>query len=109
METVMRGAMSSVALAAGFVCLMNVVAPAQEAPKTTTSSESKRFEILAVDGNKLDVRLPEGMKGTAVITTSTTVTPVSVTEVKNGVVYDRAGGSITIQTPEGFKRFTQGD
>jgi hypothetical protein len=128
--------MSSVALAAGFVCLMNVVAPAQEAPKTTTSSESKRFEILAVDGNKLDVRLPEGtkeltvpddfrvmvngqptpvsqlkpgMKGTAVITTSTTVTPVSVTEVKNGVVYDRAAGSITIQTPEGFKRFTQGD
>src|SRR6476469_5496779 len=136
METVMRGAISSVALAAGFVCLMNVVAPAQEAPKTTTSSASKRFEILAVDGNKLDVRLPEGtkeltvpddfrvmvngqptpvsqlkpgMKGTAVITTSTTVTPVPVTEVKNGVVYDRAGGSITIQTPEGFKRFTQGD
>ena len=58
----MRGAMSSVALAAGFVCLMNVVAPAQEAPKTTTSSESKKFEILAVDGNKLDVRLPEGTK-----------------------------------------------
>jgi len=128
--------MSSVALAAGFVCLMNVVAPAQEAPKTTTSSESKRFEVLAVDGNKLDVRLPEGTKeltvpddfrvlvngkpmpvselkpgmtGTAVITTQTTVTPVSVTEVKNGVVYDRSAGSITVQTPEGFKRFSQSD
>ena len=54
-------------------------------------------------------QLKPGMKGTAVITTSTTVTPVSVTEVKNGVVYDRAAGSITIQTPEGFKRFSQGD
>jgi len=128
--------MSSVALAAGFVCLMNVAAPAQEAAKTTSTTQSKSFEVLAVDGNKLDVRLPEGtkeltvpddfrvmvngqptpvsqlkpgMKGTAVITTSTTVTPVSVTEVKNGVVYDRAAGTITIQTPEGFKRFTQGD
>lgn len=132
----MRRVMSSVALAAGFVCLMNVVAPAQEAPQTTTSSESKKFEILAVTGNKLDVRMPEGTKeltvpddfrvmvngkptpvselkpgmtGTAVITTTTTVTPVSVTEVKNGVVYDRTAGTITVQTPEGFKRFTQGD
>jgi len=128
--------MSSVALAAGFVCLMNVAAPAQEAPKTTSTTQSKSFEVIAVDGNKLDVRLPEGtkeltvpddfrvmingqpmpvsqlkpgMKGTAVITTSTTVTPVSVTEVKNGVVYDRSAGSITVQTPEGFKRFSQGD
>ena len=66
-----------------------------------------------MDGNQLDVKLPEGtreltvpddfrftvngqqmsvhelkpgMKGTATITTRTTVTPVTVTEVKNGQV-----------------------
>ena len=49
------------------------------------------------------------MKGTASITTSTTVTPVTVTEVKSGTVFERSGGSIIVQTPEGFKSFTQGD
>ena len=49
------------------------------------------------------------MKGTATITTQTTVTPVTVTEVKNGTVVDESGGSIIVQTPEGFKRFSQGD
>ena len=129
----MRGAMLRVALAAGFVCLMDVAGQGQE---TSTSSEVKNFEIVAVQGNQLVVKLPEGtkeltvpedfrftvngqqlpvsqlkpgMKGTATITTQTTVTPVSVTEVKNGTVYDRAAGTITVQTPEGFKRFTQGD
>ena len=83
------------------------------AQQTTTSTETKTFEVLAVSGNTLDVRLPEGtreltvpddfrftvngqqlsvhemkpgMKGTATITTKTTVTPVTVTEVKNGTV-----------------------
>lgn len=129
----MRGAMLRVALAAGFVCLMDVAGQGQE---TSTSSEVKNFEIVAVQGNQLVVKLPEGtkeltvpedfrftvngqqlpvsqlkpgMKGTATITTQTTVTPVSVTEVKNGTVYERAAGTITVQTPEGFKRFTQGD
>jgi LPXTG-motif cell wall-anchored protein len=49
------------------------------------------------------------MKGTATITTTTTVTPVTVTEVKNGTVVRQTGGSIIVQTAEGYKSFTQGD
>ena len=80
----------------------------------STTTETKSLRSLAVDGNQLIVRLPEGtreltvpddfrfhrstdsrcpcselklgMKGTATITTRTTVTPVTVTEVKNGTV-----------------------
>jgi hypothetical protein len=129
----MRSALGGFVLAAAFV---GVAATASQAQQTSTSSETKKFEILAVDGNKLVVSLPEGtkeltvpadfrftvngealsvhqlkpgMKGTATITTQTTVTPVTVTEVKNGTVYERSAGSITVQTPEGFKRFSQGD
>jgi hypothetical protein len=128
----MRIALCRVVLAAAFVSLTATVSQAQQ---TSTSTETKNFEILAVDGNKLVVRLPEGtkeltvpsdfrfmvngqplsvqqlkpgMKGSATITTQTTVTPVTVTEVKNGTVYDRSGGSIIVQTPEGFKSFSQG-
>ena len=129
----MRGAMYRVALAAALVCVTAAVSQAQQ---TSTSTETKRFEILAVDGNNLVVRLPEGtreltvpddfrftvngqqlsvqelkvgMRGTATITTRTTVTPVTVTEIKNGTVFERSGGSIIVQTPEGFKMFSQGE
>jgi len=122
-----------VALVAGIICAMSVMPQAQQ---TSSSTQTKNFEIIAVDGNMLVVRLPEGtkeltvpsdfrfmvdgkslavselkpgMKGTASITTQTTVTPVTVTEVKNGTVFERSGGSIIVQTPEGFKSFTQGD
>jgi len=123
---------SRVLLAAAGVWLTAIAAPAQ----TTTSSETKSFEVLAVDGNQLYVRLPEGtreltvpddfrfivngqqmsvqqlrpgMKGTATITTRTTVTPVTVTEVKNGTVAVRSGAGIIVRTDEGVKSFTQGD
>jgi hypothetical protein len=119
------------------VCLSAGVASAQQAqqtPQTTTATKS--FEIIAVDGNQLVVRLPEGtreltvrddfrftidgqqmslrelkpgMKGTATITTTTTVTPVTVTEVKNGTVTQASGSSITVRTDEGYKVFTQSD
>jgi hypothetical protein len=129
----MRSALCGIVVAAAFV---GVTATASQAQETSTSTQTKKFEIVAVDGNKLVVNLPEGtkeltvpddfrftvngqplsvqelkpgMKGTATITTQTTVTPVTVTEVKNGTVYERSAGSITVQTPEGFKRFSQGD
>ena len=103
---------------------------------TTTSSETKNFEVLSVDGNTLVVRLPEGtreltvaddfrftvngqqlsvqqlkagMKGTATVTTHTTVTPVTVTEVKNGTVRHSMGTTIIVQTDEGYRSFTQGE
>jgi hypothetical protein len=129
----MTRAMIRVVLAAAVVCSTAVVSLAQQ---TTSSSETKTFEVLAVDGNQLVVRLPEGtreltvpddfrfnvngqqlsvrelkagMKGTATITTRTTVTPVTVTEVKNGTVVQSSGGSIIVRTDEGFRSFTQGD
>jgi hypothetical protein len=120
------------ALAVAIVSLTTVVALAQQ----STTSETKSFEVLAVDGNQLVVRLPEGtreltvpedfrfmingqpmsvrqlktgMKGTATITTRTTVTPVTVTEVKNGTVMQSTGSSIIVRTEEGIKSFTQSD
>jgi len=103
---------------------------------TSTASETKKFEVIAVDGNHLVVNLPEGtreitvpagflfnidgkqmsvqelkpgMKGTATITTRTTVTPVTVTEVKNGQVVMASGGAIYVRTGGDVKMFTQGD
>jgi hypothetical protein len=129
----MSSAMVRAVLAAAFVC---VTAGVSQAQTTATSTETKSFEVLAVDGHTLVVRLPEGtreltvaddfrftvngqqlsvmqlkpgMKGTAVVTTRTTVTPVTVTEVKNGTVAMQTGMSIIVRTDEGIKSFTQGD
>jgi LPXTG-motif cell wall-anchored protein len=50
------------------------------------------------------------MSGTAVITTRTKSTPVTVTEVKNGQVVEAAGGAIYVKLPDGqVKAFTQGE
>jgi LPXTG-motif cell wall-anchored protein len=106
------------------------IAPAQ------TTTETKTFEVIAVQGNDLVVKLPEGtkqltvpddfrftvdgqqlsvhdlkpgMKGTATVTTRTTLHPVTVTEVKNGTVRQVSGPTIIVQTAEGYKMFTEGD
>jgi hypothetical protein len=127
-HTTIRVGMATVA-----ACFIAVTATAQT---TTTSSQTKRFEVIGVNGNDLVVKLPEGtreikvaddfrftvdgqqlaardlkpgMKGTAVITTKTTSTPVVVTEVKNGEVMQSSGNSILLRTPEGFKQFTESD
>jgi hypothetical protein len=126
--------MSRVVLAAAVLCATAAVSLAGQT--TSSSTQTKTFEVLAVDGNQLIVKLPEGtreltvpndfrftvngqqmsvqelkagMKGSATITTQTTVTPVSVTEVKNGTVVHSTGSSIIVRTAEGFKSFTQGD
>ena len=130
----MRRAMSRVVFAAAVLCATAAVSLAGQT--TSSSTQTKTFEVLAVDGNQLIVKLPEGtreltvpndfrftvngqqmsvqelkagMKGSATITTQTTVTPVSVTEVKNGTVMQSTGSSIIVRTAEGFKSFTQGD
>jgi hypothetical protein len=111
-------------------------AAASQAQTTSTATQTKTFEVLAVDGNVLVVKLPEGtrelkvaddfrftvdgqqlsvqqlkpgMRGSASITTRTTVTPVTVTEIKNGTVAMQTGSSIIVRTDEGLKSFTQGD
>lgn len=72
-----------------------------------TVDESYRF---TVDGQPLSVHdLKPGMKGTATITTSTTMTPVVVTEVHNGRVMQASGNSIVVQTNNGFRMFTEQD
>jgi len=116
--------------------MLLMIAAATSAQTQTTSTETKSFEVIAVQGNDLVVKLPEGtreltvpedfrftvdgqqvsvhdlkpgMKGTATITTKTTMHPVYVTQVKNGTVRQVSGSSIIVQTDEGFKSFTQGD
>jgi LPXTG-motif cell wall-anchored protein len=117
------------------MCLIGAVAFAQTTSTTTT--DTKKFEVIAVEGNTLVVKLPEGtrelsvpddfrftidgqpmsvhelkpgMSGTAVITTRTKSTPVTATEVKNGEVVMASGGTIYVRTPDGqVKAFTQSD
>jgi hypothetical protein len=114
-----------------FACLSGIASA-----QTTTTTETKKFEVISVDGNTLVVRLPEGtreitvasdfrftvdgqqlsvqqlkpgMAGTATITTTTKSTPVTVTEVKNGTVAHVAGPTIIVRTDEGYRSFTQGE
>ena len=103
--------------------------------QTTTGTEVKQFEIVSVDGNTVVVRgekgvaqeitvppdfrltvdgkpvsvaeLKPGMKGTARITTTTVVTPVTITEVKKGRVLKVVGNSIIVRTEEGNRMFTE--
>jgi LPXTG-motif cell wall-anchored protein len=117
------------------VALCLIVSPAA-AQQQTRSTEVKRFEVVSVDGNKVVVKgdqgaqeitvpddfrltvggqrvsvhdLKPGMKGTATITTTTTVTPVSVTEVRNGEVFRKVGNSIVVRGPNGLQMFSEGD
>jgi hypothetical protein len=106
------------------------------AQTTSTATDTKSFEVIAVDGNDLVVRLPEGtrqitvpetfrftvngqqlsvrelkpgMAGTAVITTRTTTIPVTVTEVRNGTVAMTAGTSVYIRTADNVRLFSQSE
>jgi LPXTG-motif cell wall-anchored protein len=120
-------------LGSALMCITATVALAQTGTATT---ESKKFRVIAVDGNQLVVELPEGtreltvpddfqfnidgnkvsvrelkpgMAGTATITTKTTMVPVTVTEVKNGTVMQTTGTTIIVRTDSGMKSFSQGD
>ena len=103
---------------------------------TSATVNARKFEVISVDGDQLVVRdekgtstitvpdgfrftvdgkqlavgdLKPGMKGTAVVTTTTTVTPVVITEIKKGLVLS-VGPSSLIVKDEGDgvrKRFTQ--
>jgi len=120
-------------LAGAFVCLTAAVTVAQP----TTTTETKKFRVIAVEGSQLVVSLPEGtreltvpadfrfnvdgkmlsvnelkagMSGTATITTKTTMIPVTVTEVKNGTVMQTMGTSILVRTEDNtMKMFSQAD
>src|SRR5262245_59934878 len=117
----------------GILCLFIGTAMAQ---KTTKTSEVKRFRVVSVDGNKVVVKgdrgsqeitvpddfrftvngkkvsvheLKPGMRGSATITTTTTVTPVHTTEVRNAEVVQASASSIIVRGPKGFQMYTEGD
>jgi hypothetical protein len=107
------------------------------ASNAATTTKKRRFEVVSVDGNKVvyqgeegvrELTLPEdfkltmddgkelsladlkpGMKGTAIITTTTRSVPVTVTEVLDGDVMAVAGNTIIVRMNGEYKKFTQED
>jgi LPXTG-motif cell wall-anchored protein len=129
----MKRSVIRILLGTALVCLTAAVAVAQQ---TSTTTATKKFQVIAVDGNKLVVKLPEGTKeltvpddfrfnidgkmmsvhelkpgmaGTATITTKITQIPVTVTEVKNGTVLKAMGTAVIVRTDNGVQMFSQGD
>jgi LPXTG-motif cell wall-anchored protein len=118
-------------------CVSLLLAGAAVAQETTSKTEMRSFEILSVDGNKVVVRtdrgtreltvppdwkitmdgkdigvadLKPGMKGTAQVTTTTTSTPVTVTEIKNADVLAVQGNTIIVRNEAGqAKKYTVQD
>jgi LPXTG-motif cell wall-anchored protein len=121
----------------GLVIVAGGLAVAAGAAQAQSTTQVKSFEIISVDGNVVVVKeadgtreytlpadfrfkvgdkqvplqeLKPGMKGKATITTTTTVKPVHVTEVKNGeVIKTVGGGTVIIHSADGFKMFSQGE
>jgi hypothetical protein len=84
-----------------------VVVRGEDGAKEFTVPEDFRF---TVDGKKVPVsELKPGMKGTATITTTTTVRPVYVTEVKAGQVMRTLGTSVIVRGTDGIHMYSQGD
>jgi LPXTG-motif cell wall-anchored protein len=105
--------------------------------QTETTIDVRNFEVLAVEGNSLVVRdqrgtheytvpddfrftvdgrpmsvkeLKPGMKGTATVTTKTTITPVTVTETREAVVLEATQHSLTVRGADGVRRrFTKSE
>src|SRR5262249_124029 len=112
------------------------LAVAASAQSRTTSTETRPFTVVSVDGNKLvaktaqgaqEITVPEdfrftvdgkevsvhelkpGMKGTEKITTITTTTQIIVTEGRNGEVMQTSGNSAVVRGPNGIRMFSEGD
>jgi hypothetical protein len=114
---------------------LSVLAWAAASPGATTSkTERREFEVISVEGNKVVYRSEEGvkeatlpddfkltmdgkqigladlkpgMKGTAIITTTTTSVPVAVTELVDAEVMAVAGNAIIVRMKDGYQKFTQ--
>jgi hypothetical protein len=126
-------------VAALAACLVVGLLPAGPAvaQQTTTTTETKTFQVISVEGNTIVVRgedgatkeitVPEdfrfdvsgqqmsvhelkpGMKGTATISTTTTVKPVTVTEVRNATVVQATGSSVLVRGANGYRNFSEAD
>jgi hypothetical protein len=118
------------------ICAVVTATGVASAQQKTTSTEMRSFQVVAVNGNALIVReggvtkeyivpdtfrfkvgstelsvheLTPGMKGAATISTTTTVTPVTVTEVKQATVMQASGNSVIVRGPQGIRMFSVGD
>jgi LPXTG-motif cell wall-anchored protein len=118
-------------------CVSLLLAGAAVAQEKSTKTEMRTFEVLSVDGNKVVVKtdrgtreltvppdwhitmdgkeigvadLKPGMKGTAEVTTTTTSTPMTVTEVKNADVLAVQANTIIVRNTAGeVKKYTVQD
>jgi len=115
-------------LAAMFALGLTLSAASLAQTTSTTSADTRKFEVISVDGNQLvfrdergtnEITVPDGfrftvdgkqmaigdlkpgMKGTAVVTTTTTVTPVTITEIKKGIVLS-VGPNALMATAKAF-------
>ncbi len=114
-----------------------LLSPIAALSQTSVTRDVRDFELIAVDGNHLVVRGPNGtreltvppdfrftvdgksltvgdlkpgMKGTATVTTTTIERPVYVTTVKMGTVLSQNGRSVVIREDNGtIRRFTQSE
>jgi LPXTG-motif cell wall-anchored protein len=106
-------------------------------PETTTSTRHVEATVVSVNGNKVvgkdasgkhtEYTIPEGFKFqyqgkdigvaelkpgmhvSATITTTTTMTPVSVMDIRQGTVLKVSGDDIIVRGPMGIRRFSNAD
>ena len=127
---------SSERVLVGTLLMFAALGSVSSARQSSTTTENRTFEVVAVNGNALVVRegsgtkeyivpdtfrfttggktlsvheLQPGMKGMATITTTTTVTPVTVTEVKQATVMQATGNSVIVRGKNGIRMFSVGD
>jgi len=117
--------------------LLIASAASAQTTSATQTSEVIKFEVISVDGNTLVVKdhtgarevtvpddfrftvdgkpmsvheLTPGMKGTAQVTTTTVIHPVTVTTIKKGTVVKRVRDAVYVKTEDGTTRkFTKGE
>jgi hypothetical protein len=105
--------------------------------QTKSTIDLRNFEVLAVEGNRLvyrdqrgthEITVPDGfrmnvdgkqmavkelkpgMKGTATVTNTTTITPITVTDIKEAVVLSTTATSVVVRGPDNVRRrFTQSE
>ncbi len=106
-------------------------------PETTTTTRHVEATVVSVNGNKVvgkdasgkhtEYTIPEGFKFqyqgrdigvgelkpgmhvSATITTTTTLTPVSVMDIRQGKVLEVSGDDIIVRGPMGIRRFSNAD
>ncbi len=80
----------------------SVVVSGQDGAREVTVPDDFRF---TVDGKPVSVHeLQPGQKGTAMVTTTTTIRPVYVTTIKKGTVVKRVRDTVYVKTEDGSTR-----